>query len=154
MRENGALTGRKMWGQQSCMREWWWIPLQTILHLITFTARNKNKMQMHSFDFLRWMISPTFQVGSCVDWLFLTPQRAGRTKTTFDFLELALILATTLRPLKMERSLMAAWKETHHPHAAAEVTKTYFFYIFHELWVQRLRSKLSPTGWARRHNMT
>lgn len=88
MRENGELTGRKMWGQQSCMGEWWWIPLQTILHLITFTPRNKNKMQMHGFDFPRRMISPTFQVGSYVDWLFLTPQRAARTQTTFDFLEL------------------------------------------------------------------
>lgn len=61
----------------------------------------------------------------------------------------ALILATTPRPLKMERSLMAAWKETHHPQAAAQVTKTFFFLFLHISWTLgatfEVKSSAPPT---------
>lgn len=54
---------------------------------------------------------PVFQGDSYIYWLFLTPEQKCLTSLNFS-----------ADPCN-RRSLMAAWKETHHPQAAAEVTK-------------------------------
>lgn len=153
MRKNEALAGRKTWVQQSCMN-----PAADNFTSDHFYCK-KQKQNANAQLWLPTLDDIPHLSGRLICRLTIFNPAESRKNKNNIWLPWtwALILATTPRLLKMERSLMAAWKETHHPKAAAEVTKTlffFFFYIFHEVWVQRLRSKLSPTDLARCHNMT
>lgn len=72
---------------------------------------------------------PVFQGDSYIYWLFLTPEQKCLTSLNFS-----------ADPCN-RRSLMAAWKETHHPQAAAEVTQKndiqYFMNWSCNVWGQR-----------------